>query len=154
LMYFLRGSLPWQGLQAATKKQKYQRISETKAKVRLEDLCRGCPQDFVNYFRYVRSLKYYDKPDYAGLRKRFQDLFHRQGYSWDYNFDWINQKIRRRPDNNSTGYKGPIVDVGGRLGPAATPGLVPQSREKKHKEKELNSKLSGAKRILACFVRS
>jgi hypothetical protein len=41
IMYFLRGSLPWQGLRAATKKQKYDRIIEKKLSTTIEDLCRG-----------------------------------------------------------------------------------------------------------------
>ena len=40
-MYFLRGSLPWQGLKAATKRQKYERISEKKMSTPIEDLCKG-----------------------------------------------------------------------------------------------------------------
>jgi hypothetical protein len=55
-MYFLRGSLPWQGLQAATKKQKYEKISEKKSKTSFESLCKGFPQEFVTYFQYVRCV--------------------------------------------------------------------------------------------------
>lgn len=40
LMYFNRGSLPWQGLKAATKKQKYEKISEKKMSTPVEVLCR------------------------------------------------------------------------------------------------------------------
>lgn len=43
LMYFNRGSLPWQGLKAATKKQKYERISEKKMSTPVEELCKGYP---------------------------------------------------------------------------------------------------------------
>jgi casein kinase 1 len=39
VMYFLRGSLPWQGLKAATKKQKYEKISEKKMSTPIE-VCR------------------------------------------------------------------------------------------------------------------
>jgi casein kinase 1/casein kinase I family protein HRR25 len=46
LMYFLRGSLPWQGLKANTKKQKYQRILERKQATHPEQLCRGYPTEF------------------------------------------------------------------------------------------------------------
>jgi serine/threonine protein kinase len=51
LLYFLRGSLPWQGLKAATKKQKYERISEKKMATPPELLCKGFPQEFVQYFQ-------------------------------------------------------------------------------------------------------
>lgn len=78
-MYFLRGSLPWQGLQAATKKQKYEKISDKKSKTPFEVLCRGFPQEFVAYFQYVRSLRFEEKPDYAYLRRLFRDLFAKEG---------------------------------------------------------------------------
>ena len=47
LMYFLRGSLPWQGLKANTKKQKYHRILERKQATHPELLCRGIRCHFL-----------------------------------------------------------------------------------------------------------
>lgn len=47
LMYFLRGSLPWQGLKANTKKQKYERILEKKISTSTEMLCKGFPGTFI-----------------------------------------------------------------------------------------------------------
>lgn len=35
-----------------------------------------------------RSLRFDDKPDYSYLRQLFRNLFHRQGFSYDYVFDW------------------------------------------------------------------
>lgn len=43
LLYFLRGQLPWQGLQAATKKQKYEKISDRKMRTPFDVLCKGFP---------------------------------------------------------------------------------------------------------------
>ncbi|KAI8809545.1 kinase-like domain-containing protein [Cladochytrium replicatum] len=88
LMYFCRGSLPWQGLKAATKKQKYDRIMEKKMTTPTEVLCRGYPNEFALYLNYTRSLRFDDKPDYSYLRKLFRDLFIREGYHYDYVFDW------------------------------------------------------------------
>jgi len=48
LMYFNLGSLPWQGLKAATKKQKYERISEKKLSTPVEVLCRGYPSKWIH----------------------------------------------------------------------------------------------------------
>jgi serine/threonine protein kinase len=88
LMYFNRGSLPWQGLKAANKKQKYEKISEKKMSTPVEILCKGFPSEFASYLNYTRSLRFDDKPDYAYLRKLFRDLFVREGFQYDYVFDW------------------------------------------------------------------
>jgi len=43
LMYYLRGKLPWQGLQARQKKEKYEKIMENKIATPIETLCKGFP---------------------------------------------------------------------------------------------------------------
>jgi hypothetical protein len=109
LMYFNRGSLPWQGLkvryllqpmrspllkigaQAVTKKQKYERISEKKIGTPIEVLCKGFPSEFATYLNFCRSLRFDDKPNYSYLRQLFRNLFHREGYVYDYVFDWTVQ---------------------------------------------------------------
>ncbi|XP_049817247.1 casein kinase I isoform X2 [Aethina tumida] len=88
LMYFNRGSLPWQGLKAATKRQKYERISEKKMSTPIEDLCKGYPVEFPTYLIYCRQLRFEERPDYSYLRQLFRTLFHRQGFTYDYVFDW------------------------------------------------------------------
>lgn len=42
-MYFLRGSLPWQGLKADTIKERYQKIGDTKRDTPVDVLCAGYP---------------------------------------------------------------------------------------------------------------
>ncbi|XP_071726705.1 casein kinase 1-like protein 2 [Rutidosis leptorrhynchoides] len=95
LMYFLRGSLPWQGLKAGNKKQKYEKISEKKVSTSIEALCRGYPTEFASYFHYCRSLRFEDKPDYAYLKRIYRDLFIREGFQFDYVFDWTILKYQQ-----------------------------------------------------------
>lgn len=95
LLYFCRGSLPWQGLKAATKKQKYDRIMEKKMTTPTDVLCRGFPTEFAVYLNYTRSLRFDDKPDYSYLRKIFRDLFVREGFHYDYVFDWTVYKYQK-----------------------------------------------------------
>ncbi|XP_077252649.1 casein kinase 1-like protein 10 [Tasmannia lanceolata] len=88
LMYFLRGSLPWQGLKGGTRKQRYDKIGQKKMLTPIEVLCQSYPSEFVSYFHYCRSLRFDDKPDYSYLKRLFRDLFIREGYQFDYVFDW------------------------------------------------------------------
>ncbi|KAL7513887.1 hypothetical protein ACHAXN_011612 [Cyclotella atomus] len=88
LMYFVRGSLPWQGLKANTKKQKYERIMDRKMSTSTEQLCKGYATEFRSYFEYCRSLRFEDRPDYAYLKRLFKELFYRKGFQYDNMFDW------------------------------------------------------------------
>jgi casein kinase I family protein HRR25 len=96
LVYFCRGQLPWQGIRARTKKEKYDKIMEKKMITSADALCRGLHQEFVIYLNYVRSLRFDDKPDYSYLRKLFRDLFVREGFQYDYVFDWTIRKMVRK----------------------------------------------------------
>ncbi|CAI9118151.1 OLC1v1019679C2 [Oldenlandia corymbosa var. corymbosa] len=107
LMYFLRGSLPWQGLKAGTKKQKYDKISEKKMLTPIEVLCKSYPSEFTSYFHYCRSLRFDDKPDYSYLKRLFRDLFIREGYQFDYVFDWTVLKYPQIA-SSSRGVKTPV----------------------------------------------
>lgn len=104
LIYFLRSSLPWQGLPAKTKKEKYEKIRDKKLATQIETLCKGYPEEFAKYMEYVRALKFEDRPDAQFLRKLFKDLFYRLGYEHDYIFDWMVKKkestrtVRSRDD--------------------------------------------------------
>jgi len=95
LLYFLRGSLPWQGLKAATKKQKYDKISEKKLSTPIEALCKSHPVEFASYFHYCHSLTFDQRPDYSFLRRLFRDLFDREGYQFDYVYDWTLLKCKQ-----------------------------------------------------------
>ena len=53
-----------------------------------ESLARSFPNEFAIYLNYTRSLRFDDKPDYSYLRKLFRDLFVREGFQYDYLFDW------------------------------------------------------------------
>lgn len=140
MLYFCRGSLPWQGLKAATKKQKYDRIMEKKMTTPTEVLCRGFPNEFAIYLNYTRSLRFDDKPDYSYLRKIFRDLFVREGFQYDYVFDWTVYKYQKNAQAiaQAAGQANPEDEDkarASRMTAAAAvttskPGAVPSSRRK------------------------
>mmetsp|Transcript_3530 Transcript_3530/g.5874 ORF Transcript_3530/g.5874 Transcript_3530/m.5874 type:complete len:129 (-) Transcript_3530:10-396(-) len=99
-MYFNRGSLPWQGLKAQSKNDKYRQIMEKKVSVPAEVLCRQFPSEFVTYLNYCRSLRFEDRPDYGYLRRLLKDLFFREGFQYDFVFDWtiLNYQSRQQEE--------------------------------------------------------
>ncbi|RNF06184.1 casein kinase I [Trypanosoma rangeli] len=78
LVYFLVGSLPWQGLQTRDPRLKILRIGEKKIDTPLEKLCHGLPPELLRYCTYCRGLMFTDAPDYAHLRDLFATLARQQ----------------------------------------------------------------------------
>ncbi|KAH9030945.1 kinase-like protein [Lactarius hengduanensis] len=87
-MYFLRGSLPWQGLKAATNKQKYEKIGEKKQTSPIKELCEGFPEEFGIYLNYVRKLGFEETPDYEFLRELFVKVMKNNNDVDDGVYDW------------------------------------------------------------------
>uniref|UniRef100_A0A8C4TEY9 non-specific serine/threonine protein kinase n=1 Tax=Erpetoichthys calabaricus TaxID=27687 RepID=A0A8C4TEY9_ERPCA len=84
-MYFLRGSLPWQG--TVSENWRYKKNTP------VEVLCENFPEEMATYLRYVRRLDFFEKPDYEYLRALFTELFERKGYTFDYTYDWVGRQI-------------------------------------------------------------
>lgn len=92
LIYFLRGSLPWSGLDAKTQEEKYRKIREKKEETPLDELCAGFPDAFKIYLRASRDLEFKERPDYAGLRKLFREVRDQIGPLEDHQFQWFDGK--------------------------------------------------------------
>jgi len=88
-MYFLRGMLPWQGLKAATNKQKYEKIGEKKRQIPISELCNGFPEEFAKYLSYARHLKFEEQPDYDYLIKLFNNVMKKHHLVNDQVYDWM-----------------------------------------------------------------
>ena len=89
LMYFIRGSLPWQyDFRAATKQEELEEICEKKMATPVEVLCMGYPPEFAVYLNYCRGLQFEEEPDYMYLRQLFHILFRTLNHQYDFTFDW------------------------------------------------------------------
>ena len=56
-IYFLKGTLPWQGLKAKNASKKYLLILSKKQSVSIAQLCQGCPSQFAEFLvRLNKSL--------------------------------------------------------------------------------------------------
>eukprot|EP00164_Ancoracysta_twista_P002390 GFYU01003167.1.p1 GENE.GFYU01003167.1~~GFYU01003167.1.p1 ORF type:complete len:426 (-),score=79.15 GFYU01003167.1:129-1406(-) len=97
-VYMAKGSLPWQGIKANTKTQKYERIMERKVSTNLHTLCQDLPPQFAAFMTSARELKFEEKPDYAYLRGLFNTIMLSIDAERDNVYDWVivKQSMRRK----------------------------------------------------------
>ena len=99
LMYFLRGSLPWQGLPGKNKDERYKKILKKKIDTSAYDLCFGFPEEFEKYVDYTRKMEYVEHPLYEKLRGYFLKVLEKEKEDFDYIYDWSTEeekKLRRK----------------------------------------------------------
>lgn len=88
LIYLLKGTLPWMGIKMENRKQKYEAISDRKMATPIDVICQDIPKEFAVFLSEVRKLDFQDRPDYSLYRDMFRTLFVREGYVYDYKYDW------------------------------------------------------------------
>ncbi len=89
--YLIIGSLPWQGMKAKTKEEKYAKILSKKINLVIDALLKNEPQELIDYIRYCRNLKYEEEPNYSYLIGLFKAIIiGRLKDKIDYKFDWVN----------------------------------------------------------------
>lgn len=64
-----------------TKAQRYQLITQMKQTMPFSEIASGLPIEFEDLLRYVRALKFIDRPDYSYMRKMFDSVLFRAQYA-------------------------------------------------------------------------
>ena len=137
LMYFLRGSLPWQGLKVDRKEDRYKKIYEKKKATSPEELCTGFPPELAEYVRYTRNLEFEQNPDYNYLRGLFRKIMDDKGYDInEIKFDW--SKDSKITDKGNFNFNN-LNNVKNNLGNLPT--------DEKEKDMENNNEIIGNKHL-------
>ena len=98
-MYFIRGSLPWQGLKINKRDDRYKKICEKKKETSAKDLCSGFPNEFEHFVSYTRNLQFTEVPDYNYLKNLLKTIIKKSGSEIDFFYDWCTSKPNIKPDD-------------------------------------------------------
>jgi len=66
----------------------HERLKRAKSSARPEDLCFGLPEEFEEFLRYCRRLRFDEEPNYKLWIERFRDLKKNIGCGDSMNFIW------------------------------------------------------------------
>jgi serine/threonine protein kinase len=87
LIYFLKGSLPWQNLKKRKDDNAIELIGKKKMATSIQELCDGIPSVFKEYLEYCRAELDFDaEPDYNYLKNLF--IYHANDLNINMKFDW------------------------------------------------------------------
>ena len=82
LIYFLKGSLPWQNLKADPNYDRYEKVLEKKLSVSIEVLTNNIPRQFAELVAYIRGLHFIEEPDYEKIKDLLTESLRETGEEW------------------------------------------------------------------------
>ncbi len=86
----LVGELPWSKFASEEKAQENEsRIFSMKQDFAQHEVLRGIPAEFGIFLESVKKLAFEEEPKYLDYRRMFKELMIREGFSYDYIYDWI-----------------------------------------------------------------
>lgn len=88
LVYFIKGSLPWQS-NPNEEPLSLEEIFAIKENTPVSLLCDKLPPVFAHYITACRQTEFEAKPFYSSFIKQFQETFIDMGYKHDGLYDWI-----------------------------------------------------------------
>ena len=101
LIYFLKGTLPWQGLRVKKIEEQFRKIAEKKIKTSFEELTKDIPNEFLEYFRHCDKLNFEDEPHYDYLIALFKNALSKYcANDNEYEYDWKKQIEESKNNTN------------------------------------------------------
>ena len=99
IIYFFKGSLPWQNLKIKSRTERFNKINQMKKKIDYKDLCKNLPEEIYNLGIYIKNLKFEEEPNYNYMQKLFYSILTKIREENDDKFSWIKFNF-----NNSQNY--------------------------------------------------
>ena len=103
LIIFMKGKLPWTHINQSHD------ILEKKLSISLDELCEGTPEEFKDFIKYARNMKFEEEPDYAFLNKLLIKAAEKNGIELDkVEYDW--EILKKEKDNKDNSNMTNVID--------------------------------------------
>ena len=112
LIYFLKGTLPWIGLEDIDPSETIKKICIRKIETSSFDLCSGLPKQFIEYFDYCKNLEFDEMPDYIMLKDLFMKILKIENEKYDYIYDWNKLNKNKNKKYKNSGFYSKSTEIG------------------------------------------
>jgi len=93
MLYFCKGSLPWQGIKCQTMEEKNSQVLMKKLSLSAEEIFSGAPSELLEFHNYCIALQFDEKPDYNYLKSLFLSVSKKENFVIEKNLEWKSNQL-------------------------------------------------------------